>query len=190
MPLPVNGPQAGFFLLNTTATNADGISTLIVQLGGTAASTASAQVIAGEVTNALPNTAAEGAASALISDNLGRLVVTPIAPRSLVFDKTTTISATTAETTLIAAAGAGVFTDLTRVWLTNTSASVSTRVDFRDTAGGTVKFSLMAPANASTPVVVGDVPIYQSSANQVWTAQCAVATTDIRVYTQFTKNQL
>lgn len=169
-----------------SGTSATDVATLIVELS--AGGTASAQVISGQVATGLQSTAAEDASAALMVDNVGRAVVVPV-PRQLVFDKTTTISATTAETTLIVGGGAGVFNDLLRVFITNTSASVGTRVDFRDTAAGTVKFSIQAPANASTPVFAGDVPIMQSAANQLWTAQCAVATTDIRIYTQFTKNQ-
>jgi len=98
---------------------------------------------------------------------------------------TITLSDTT-ETILISAGGAGVFHDLTLLWVTNSSVT-AVRVDFRDATGGTVRFSLALAANggAVPPILI---PIAQITANNNWTAQLSSAVTDVRIFAQMVKN--
>jgi hypothetical protein len=96
----------------------------------------------------------------------------------------TTIDASTAETTIVSAES-GVYNDICMVIVTNTSAATNTRIDFRDTTGGAVKFSLMsyggqAPVGFSPPV-----PVPQAAKNTNWTAQCSASTTDVRILVQY-----
>lgn len=118
-------------------------------------------------------------------DDLGRLVIVPHQVRDLVNDQTTTITASTTETTIFTAV-ASVFNDLVMLTLANTSAT-ATRVDFRDTTGGSVRFSLYVPAGA-TIGFVPQVPLKQATVNTNWTAQCGTSVTDVRIFVQVVRN--
>jgi len=118
-------------------------------------------------------------------DDIGRQVVVLNHVRDLVTQQTTTISTTT-ETTVLTAGAAGVFHDLTLITVANTSAT-DTRIDFRDATAGTVRYSLMAPANATTGFAP-PTPVVQTTSANPWTAQLGTAVTDIRVFVQAVKN--
>lgn len=191
MPLPINTPLAPFFLLNTVGSGTDGanVATLVVYTQNTSAgNTTAAQVSAGMVANTLPNTAAQAASANMLVDNVGRQVFTPIAPRSLIFGSTNAVQ-TTAETTIIQSAGAGIFNDITNIILTNGSATATT-VSFRDSAAGSVKFTLLAPATSTVNLSSISPPLIQSAAATLWTVQCSTAVTNLTVFTQFTQNRL
>lgn len=154
-------------------------------LAATAPSSATLQGLLGRV--ALPTAVTSGQLVAAMADFFGRMVVLPQAPRDLVADTTTTFSATTTETTIIAAT-ASVFHDLTAIVVTNTSTSTDTRVDFRDATAGTVRFSLNVPAKQTVGMVL-QVPRPQGAVNTNWTAQCATSTSDIRIFAQYVSNR-
>jgi hypothetical protein len=135
---------------------------------------------------AAPTAVTDGQRVNAVSDKVGRQVIVTSQVRDLVSDQTTTISASTAETT-IGTAIAATFLDITALMVSNTSASTSTRIDFRDTTGGSVRFSMQIPGN-TTMGICPPVPIKQTTVNTNWTAQCATSTTDIRVFVQFAKN--
>lgn len=121
-----------------------------------------------------------------MSDDVGRQTVVINQVRDLVSDQATTISASVAETT-IGTQVASTFLDIVALMVANTSASTATRIDFRDTTGGSVRFSMQIPGN-TTMGIVPVVPIKQTTVNTNWTAQCSVSTTDIRIFVQFAKN--
>lgn len=123
-----------------------------------------------------------------ISDLKGRQIINLGHVRELRGKQTTTISASTSETTIVTAGGAGVFNDLVALILSNTSASTNTRIDFRDTTAGTILFSLQVPGNQTVGFVLAGFAIPQTTANTNWTAQCATSTTDIRSLAIFEKN--
>lgn len=107
--------------------------------------------------------------------------------RDRVLTQTTTISGSTAETTIVTATPL-LFNDICLIVISNTSASTNTRIDFRDTTGGSVLFSLQSfggqnPTGFSVPI-----PLPQTSINTNWTAQCATSTVDIRIYVVYTKS--
>lgn len=137
---------------------------------------------------ALPTAATDANLVGQMADKFGRQVTLPITIRDLTGTQTTTLSASTSETTIVTAGGAGVFNDLIMLVVSNTSASTQTRIDFRDTTSGSVLFSLNSPGNSTIGFGSG-VAIPQTSANTNWTAQCSASTTDVRIYAVFAKNK-
>ena len=117
-------------------------------------------------------------------DKLGRQLVTS-APRGQRVKNAITLTTTT-ETTLLSAGGASIFNDITKLLIANTSGT-DVRVDFRDATGGSVIFSVFAPAGQTVGVSAGDDPIPQTTANNNWTAQLSAAVTDVRIFVQAIK---
>jgi|GEM_PF-1085838 len=140
--------------------------------------------VGGQARQTNPTAVADADRVNAIFDDLGRLVVIMDQVRDLVNDQTTTISTTT-ETTIFTAV-ASVFNDLVMLTIANTSAT-ATRIDFRDTTGGAVRFSLYCPAGA-TIGFVPKVPIKQATVNTNWTAQLGTAVTDVRIFAQVVRN--
>lgn len=98
----------------------------------------------------------------------------------------TTISASTAETTIVTAA-AGVLNDVYYLKISNTS-STGLRVDLRDTTAGTIIDDYYVPANDTRGFSL-TVPVPQTTANTNWTAQCSASVTDVRITAYFIKNR-
>lgn len=147
-----------------------------------------AQYQGGLAQTALPTAATAGNLTGQLFDKFGRQVILSGTIRDLRGTQTTTISASTSETTIVTAA-ASTFNDLTMLVVSNTSASTNTRIDFRDTTGGSVLFSLWSQAGAPPAGFALSGAIPQTTVNTNWTAQCATSTTDIRVYAVFEKNK-
>lgn len=171
----------------TQATAANLNATVVGQATGSAVP-ANAFYNAGDAATALPTAASAGNLTGAMYDKFGRQVVLPVTIRDLTGTQTTTISASTSETTIVTAA-ASVFNDLLMLVISNTSASTTTRIDFRDTTGGSILFSLFSPAADTRGFSLSGVVIPQTSVNTNWTAQCATSTTDIRIYAVFAKNK-
>lgn len=131
-----------------------------------------------------PTTVADADRANAICDDIGRQVIIMNQVRDLVIDATTTISTTT-ETTILAAA-VSTFHDIVLITIANTSAT-ATRVDFRDTTGGAVRFSLYVPAGA-TIGFAPPIPVKQTTVNTNWTATLGTAVTDVRIFIQCVKN--
>lgn len=146
-----------------------------------------ASYIGGNAATALPTAATPGNITGALMDKFGRQVVLPMTVRDLTGTQTTTISASTSETTIVTQA-ASVFNDLLMLVISNTSAT-GTRLDFRDTTGGSVLFSLWAPANDTRGFSLGGVAVPQTSVNTNWTAQSSASVTDLRIYAVFAKNK-
>ncbi len=174
-----------------------GVQRQVVKVGsssfaGTTAATVptGAEYIGFDAATALPTAVAAGQLVGAMSDKFGRQVVLPVTVRDLVGTQTTTISASTNETTIVSAGGAGIFNDLLLLVISNTSASTSTRIDFRDATSGTILFSLQS-VGGGAPVgfALGGVPIPQTTSANNWTAQCGTSTTDIRIYAVYAKQK-
>jgi len=133
----------------------------------------------GEARTTLPAAVADGDAVRRMHDDLGRAVMTPFVPRDLITHNTITLS-TTAETTLIAAGGAGVFRDLVLLVVSNTSGA-DVRIDIRDATLGTIRWSFMVAGSGGGAVIKFPVPLTQAIANNNWTATLGAAVTDVRV---------
>lgn len=119
-----------------------------------------------------------------VSDKNGQLVVTPVAPRSLVGRSGVVTVSTTTETMLIAAGAAGVFRDLTYLKCTNGSATL-TRVDLRDATAGTIIDSWWLAANGGGFNIQFGVPYPQATAANNWTIQLSTAVTDVRCAAEY-----
>jgi hypothetical protein len=139
----------------------------------------------GRAATANPTAVTDGQAVFHMLDKLGKMVVTPFAPRGLAGSQRTTITASTAETTIVTAV-ASTFLDLTDVTLANTGAT-ATQVDIRDTTGGTVIWTGMVPAGDMRGITITK-PWEQSSVNTNWTAQCGSSTSSLIVTAHFVKN--
>lgn len=148
--------------------------------------TANPLTIGGLAKTALPTAVTDGQVVNRMLDKYGRAVIIPQAPRDLVGTQTTTISASTSETTIVTAA-ASIFNDICTIFVANTSATAA-RVDFRDDTAGTVIFSIYAPAGATTGFCPG-VPVPQTAVNKNWTAQSSASVTDLRIFVEFVKNR-
>lgn len=183
----VKAADGDVFVRQTTASN---LKAQVVSGDATGSAVpANAYYKAGLAKTALPSAASDGNLTGAMMDKFGRQVVLLGTIRDLIGTQTTTISASTSETTIVTAA-ASIFNDLAMLIVSNTSASTNTRIDFRDTTGGSVLFSLQS--NGGQPPVgfsIPGMPIPQTTVNTNWTAQCATSTTDIRVYAVFAKNK-
>lgn len=145
-----------------------------------------AQVQGNLAKTALPTAVTDGQLVNNMSDKFGRQVTVAQTTRDLVTDNTVTITASTAETTILTAV-ASTFLDLTAVTVSNTSAS-ATRVDFRDDTGGTVRFSIYVPAGDIRGMVL-NIPRPQTAVNKNWTAQSSASVTDLRIWMQAVQNK-
>lgn len=123
----------------------------------------------------------------VVCDKQGKLVTTLTAPRERVVRSGVVTVSTTAETTLIAAGGAGVFRDLTYLKCTNSSATL-VRVDLRDVTAGTVIDSWTLAASGGGFNLAWPVPYNQATANGNWTIQLSAAVTDVRCAAQAVEN--
>lgn len=141
--------------------------------------------IGGKARQTNPAAVADGDRVDATFDDVGRQVVVLNAARDLETHAKVTLSNTT-ETTLLAAAGSGVFLDVTKLLITNTS-STAVRVDLRDATGGTVQLEVAIAANGGA-VIDFAVPLRQTTANNAWTAQLSAAVSDVRVFMQAVKN--
>lgn len=151
--------------------------------GGTAPT--SAQLQGNLSKTALPTAVTDGQMASNMGDKFGRQVILNNALRDIVGSQTTTISASTAETTIITAA-ASVFNDLLSLFISNTSATAA-RVDIRNATGGSIIFQVYVPAGDVRGVSL-TTPWPQAAVNNNWTAQSSASVTDLRVSALFVKN--
>jgi len=141
--------------------------------------------VGGQARQTNPTAVADADRVNFIADDLGRQVVVTGQVRDLMTDQTTTISASTSETTILTQV-ASTFLDVTALWVANTSAT-ATRIDIRDTTAGSVRFSIYVPAGDTRGAVMTR-PIKQTTVNTNWTAQSSTSVTDLRIFIQAEKN--
>jgi len=141
--------------------------------GGLAKTANPAAVDDGDVVNAL-------------HDKLGKRISIP-ALREVKAIQTTTITGTS-ETTIVTAGGAGVFKDLYRLVITNSSATAVT-VAIKDATAGTTRYTFAVPA-ASTVGFSADAgsAAIQAAANNNWTATVSGAVTSILITAETVAN--
>lgn len=118
-------------------------------------------------------------------DDVGRLVTREGQCRDLITDQTTTITASTSETTILTAVAA-TFLDVTKIILTNTSAT-PTELTVKESTGGTTRMTLSCPANDSRTYDFPR-PVNQGAVNNNWTGTCADSVSSLLVYVQAEKN--
>lgn len=119
-------------------------------------------------------------------DKLGKQVVVG-AIRDLKGMTQTQISASTSETTIVAAV-ASTFCDLYGLILANTGAT-TTKVSIRDDTAGTVRAIIEVPTLETRGFMLPvDSALPQTAVNKNWTATCASSTTAMEVTALWVKN--
>lgn len=178
---------AGLSLVEVFNTNASSLKTTDAATGATAASVpASASLGANVTQTTLPTANTSGQLTANMGDKFGRQVILNNGIRDIMGTQTTTVSASTSETTIITAA-ASVFNDLSALWVSNTSATAA-RVDIRDTTSGSIIFQFYVPAGDMRGFSL-TTPWPQTSSNTNWTITSSASVTDLRVSALFIKNK-
>jgi len=122
-------------------------------------------------------------------DDLGRLVVVKDQVRDLVAHNNITIASSSAETTLLAAGAAGVFHDLKKLVLTNSSATAVT-CTIKDATAGTTRMIIDLGAVGSNSAVTldWDTPHPQAATAQNWTLTLSSAVVTVHAYILAVKN--
>lgn len=121
----------------------------------------------------------------LTTDQAG-IVITAGAPRALKGRQVTTITSSTAETTILTSV-ASTFLDIYGLILTNTSATV-TKVSIRDaTAGGTISVFEVPPTDTRGFMLPLDSSIPQAAVTNNWTAQCGTSVASLEVTVLYVK---
>ena len=136
-------------------------------------------------TTANPAAVTDGQLVGAQGDKEGRTVVVPYAVRDLVAQQKTEISNSTSETTIVTAI-ASTFLDILSFNFSNSGAT-ATKVDIRDTTGGSIVATFMVPAGDMRGQTY-TLPFKQTTVNTNWTAQCAAATTAMEITVQYVKN--
>lgn len=154
-------------------------------LGSTAPANATQTGVKAQTTN--PTAVTSGQMIAPTADKVGKLV-TVDAIRTLKLSQKTTLSNTTAETTVLTAGATNVFNDVFSVIFANTGA-ISTKVDVRDATAGTIILTVYVPAGETRGFTLPAGSGYsQTTAANNWTAQCASATTAMEITVQYVQN--
>lgn len=162
-----------------------GAANIIPQATTGSAVPANAFYLGGDAATALPTAATAGNLTGAMVDKFGRIVVVPETVRDLKSNIPGLTLTSTTETTLIAAVAA-TFNDITGIICENTSAT-AVRVDFRDSTGGTIQFSLYLPAGDTRGF--SNMFYKQTTINNNWTAQLSAAVTDVRIYGTYVANK-
>ena len=164
----------------TFATQVDGAALTALQLIDDTVVTHDATVSAagnqmmGSALTTNPTAVGTGDAVRIMCDDQGRVVTSPHSVRDLVGITHTALSATTSETTVVAAGGAGVFRDIVGITVHNGGAALN-QVTIRPSTAGTAMFIFQLAADGGGTVFTPPVPIPQTTANNVWSAQCSVS---------------
>jgi hypothetical protein len=142
--------------------------------------------IGGVGKTANPSAVTDGQRVNSMFDKIGKQVVVG-GLRELKVEAVLTLTASTTETTLLAAV-ASTFLDLYLLAIENTSAT-ATEVIIRDaTAGGKAR-AFMVPAGETRGFALSmDSAIPQGAVNNNWTAQCTTSVTSVKITALFVKN--
>ena len=121
-----------------------------------------------------------------IGDKYGRMIVTNN-PRDLRSRQVTTIS-NTDETTIVTAGAAGVFCDVFKLVITNTSGTAC-NVTIKDaTAGTTVETFAVAAGSTSGFCLPSSDAMKQTTAANAWTATCSASVSSILITAHYVNN--
>src|SRR5690349_8509478 len=95
--------------------------------------------------------------------------------RDMLGTQQTTVASSTAETTIVTAAGAGISADLYGLIVTNTSATYS-KVTIKDSTAGTTRLVVSVPPQETRGfTVAANAALTQTAANNNWTATCGTS---------------
>lgn len=136
-----------------------------------------------------PADATDGNTIQVMLDKAGRVVIANGHVRDLVAIQTTTIAASSAETTIVSAAGAGVFADLAFLAITMGTTPTACTATLKDATGGTTRGVFDLPATTGQGVVLPfPIPIPQASANSNWTLTLSSASPTVHINAVYIKN--
>lgn len=149
--------------------------------------TANPVTIGGRAATANPTAVANADVVNTMHDKLGKLVAVS-ALRALKGIQKTTITSSTAETTIVTAGAAGVFVDVFRLVIANTSASPC-NVTIKDATAGTTRYILAVPAGQTVGFSgdCGSAAIQATAANN-WTATCSASVASIEITAEYVAN--
>ncbi|TDK63563.1 hypothetical protein [Sapientia aquatica] len=139
--------------------------------------------IGGVAYTANPAAATTGTTANMMLDKMGRVAVVQGHVRDLVGKQATTITSSTAATTIITAGGAGVFNDITRLTVTNGSAT-ATAITLSD---GTYSEVFNCAAGGGFNIEFNP-PMPATTAATAWTITCGTSVASIYVGTTYVKN--
>lgn len=159
-------------------------------IGGLTASGSSIAVApithGGQAKTANPTAVADGQVVNATYDKLGKQVVVG-SIRDLKGRQTTTITASTSETTIVTAV-ASTFLDIYGLVLANSGATATT-VQLRDSTAGTVLGTFYVPAGDTRGFMLPEsAALAQTTVNNNWTAQCGSSTSSMIVTALYVKN--
>jgi hypothetical protein len=131
-----------------------------------------------------PTAVTDGQRVNSLHNKVGAQVVVQ-ALRELIADQNTTITSSTAVTTIVTAL-ASTFLDLVSLTLTNISAT-ATEVTLYDDDGTTVRWSGYIPAGDMRGIVFS-YPLTQPTVNKAWKLKTVTSVASVKVTAQFIKN--
>lgn len=138
----------------------------------------------GRTTN--PTAVTDGQRVNSIFDKLGKQIIA-LSVRDLKIQQTTTITTSTAETTVLTAV-ASTFLDVYGVVIANSSAT-GANVTFKDATAGTTRFTIYVPAGDTRGFMLTESGAYnQAVVNNNWTATSSASITSLFVTVLANKN--
>lgn len=143
--------------------------------------------IGGQARTTNPTAVADADRTNAIFDKLGKQI-TVGAIRELKAYQFTTITSSTAETTIITAGGAGVFCDPYSILLANTSATQCNVTIKEATAGSSTHIICVPPGETRGFTLPVDSAIKQTTANNNWTATCSASVAAMNITALYVKN--
>lgn len=164
----------------TTVVNGGVAGSLAIGGNGAAAATATGNPLRGASIGktANPTAVTDGQTANFISDKLGKQVVVG-SIRDLKANQVTTITSSTAETTIVTAGGASVFLDMYGLIVTNTSAT-AVNVAIKDVTAGTTRLNIAVPAGDTRGFMLPEGgAIKQSTAASAWSATCSASVASV-----------
>ncbi len=142
--------------------------------------------IGGIAKTSLPTSVTDGQRVNALFSKTGKLIATGALREQLV-NQQTTITSSTAETTIVTA-DATYFLDLYGLVITNTSATAS-KVTLKDATAGTTRFVFQVPALETRGFMLPvDSAHKQATANNNWTATCGTSVAGIEITALTVKN--
>lgn len=136
-------------------------------------------------TTANPTAVTDGQLVGTMSDKVGRLIVVHNQVRDLAANQITTITSSSAETTVVSSV-ASTFLDIVGIQITTSTATAHT-VTIKDSTGGTSQKIFDIPANGGI-VVKFDPPLKQTTVNNNWTATLSSAAVTTHINVDYVKN--
>jgi hypothetical protein len=162
------------------------LSKAVGDLANDAADSGNPVKIGGQARSTNPTAVADADRVNALFDLLGALIVRG-SIRELKGNQQTKITSSTTETTIVTAAGSGVFADLYFLLVTNTSTTGS-KITIKDATAGTTRFVLYAPPTATTGfALIESASHKQATANNNWTATCTTSVADVEFTALFEK---